>query len=127
MIEKLDEEHQRWAREQFESVPDAKAILELFIEWANSYEKDESLKLEYNQFFEWERLTRVEFDISINGYGRWLQITAGNGDEGGSSDLMAYFERREDRGEWELQDITHRFDLTADVIWRSIGGGFVKN
>ena len=120
----LNEGEQALAQEKFAEVPDAKAILEMFIEWANRHETDEELKLQYAEFFKLRNLTRVEYDISVVG-GRWLQIRASDGGEGGPNDITAYFEN--DAGQWALIDILLRFDLTAQVIWSTAQGGYVAS
>lgn len=115
----------------FEVHPDAKQILEMFIEWANEYENDAPLRLRYEYFFSDQfDLTTVDADLVLSS-GRYLFLTVGDGGEGGPSQLVAHFDfPHADDGDvqkWALVDIVHRFDMVTEVIWNDARGGYVHS
>ena len=112
-------------RERFEAHPDAKEILGMFIEWANEYEKDAPLRLKYEDFFSDQfDLTVVDADLVLPS-GRYMFLTVGDGGEGGPTNLVAFWDRPLAGDGWELMDITMRFDLDAQIIWK--GGEYVHS
>lgn len=114
--------------------------LEKFIEFLNMWENEQLRRypeepvhdyevMEFFKFDETKLLKDVVLPVGYSGHAeRMIIMTAGTGDEGGPSLLVAKWRRwdpqpgRPKKGEWELQWMVQEFDTIGRMIWDYHGG-----
>jgi hypothetical protein len=116
----MEHEEEAMTRETMESQhPLAYQTAEKFLEWLNMWqEKEGDILLTMDNFFEFPGTTEILAEVVISFRYTHIIMYAGYGDEGGSSLLLATWDKGWSEGDTpQLVNMVQEFDTSFSTIW----------